>query len=132
MAKRKYLLVIDDEQEFADFIVDIARDAGYDAVSASNGHQFRELYTARKPDVVVSDIVMPGTDGIEIIRWLMEQNSRTRILIASGYGLAYANAAKTLGESQGRLSITILPKPVKASALRNFLNEMPAKDSSAA
>lgn len=132
MAEARRLIVIDDEKEFAAFVVDVAKGLGYEAVAADNAHAFRELYAVGIPDVVVSDIVMPGTDGIEIIRWLMEQNARARILIASGYGLAYAGAAKMLGESQGKLSITIMAKPVKAAALRDFLYPIKRKDSSAA
>jgi DNA-binding NtrC family response regulator len=133
MAKRKYLIVIDDENEFAEFVVDVATASGYEAIAAANARQFRELYAARIPDVVVCDIIMPGTDGIEIIRWLMERNCPAHILIASGYGLVYAHAAKALGESDGKLSIDILRKPVKVSTLRDFLNRDSGKaDCSAA
>lgn len=122
MNNQKHLLVVDDQNEFTDFVVDVATRLGYSAQPANSARKFRELYMAQVPDVIVLDIVMPDSDGIELMIWLAEQKCGARIAIASGYGAKYSLAAKTIGEAQGSLNVTIISKPVKLDALRSFLS----------
>ena len=121
MSNLKHLLVVDDQQEFTDFVVDVATRLGFSARAANRVRIFQELYVEQVPDIVVLDIVMPDSDGIELIQWLAQKGCHARVIIASGYGASYANAAKLLGEAQGSLNISIIHKPVKLDALRASL-----------
>lgn len=50
-----------------------------------NGEKVKELITAYQPDVALLDIRMPGATGIEVARWVREQESATRVLLLSAY-----------------------------------------------
>ena len=121
MTESRRLLVIDDEQDFADLVVQVATQLGYAARATTTASDFKSSYLAGPPDVVVLDIVIPEQDGIELMRWLVEQDSRARVVITSGYNPAFANAAKVIGEFGGRKGIVYLQKPVKLAELRAAL-----------
>ena len=118
MTATKHLLVIDDQKDFADLVVLVGAQLGYMARATTTADEFKASYQADPPDVIVLDIVMPEQDGIELMRWLVTQGCRARIIIASGYDPVFANAAKTIGEFTGRLSVAFLQKPVKLADLR--------------
>lgn len=50
---------------------------------AYNGEQAVSLTEEFQPDVVVMDVMMPGMDGIEATRWIMQQSPRTKVIICS-------------------------------------------------
>jgi DNA-binding response OmpR family regulator len=123
MSAPKRLLVLDDERRFAEHITEVARALGYAAVATNSAHEFQLEYLAAPPDVIVLDIVMPVKDGIEVMRWLVDNGCRARILIISGFSPSFAHAAQVIGESQGHLQITQMSKPVKLAELRARLTE---------
>jgi DNA-binding response OmpR family regulator len=128
MSSRKRLLVVDDEKMFADFVVKTASDLDYAALATNSGRDFKEAFLAEAPDVIVLDILMPDEDGIELMQWLVKNGCRARIIICSGYGSAFANITKALGEHQSNLQISILAKPVRLKELRAYLSETPSAD----
>ena len=120
MTERR-LLVVDDERDFAEMVVRVATPLGYAATVTTTSGDFMARYKSEAPDVIVLDIVMPDKDGIELMRWLVDQGCRARIIIISGYNPAYANAAKVIGEFSGQMPISYLQKPVKLADLRAAL-----------
>jgi two-component system KDP operon response regulator KdpE len=118
MSDSKRVLIIDDEQAFARFVEKVASGLGYDAIVTSTADAFRSAYRAVPPDVIVLDIVMPDEDGIELIDWLVGQGCRAHILIISGYGATFADAAQTIAETKGKLRVTQLQKPITLAELR--------------
>ena len=61
------ILVVEDETEFRQDICDVLRDVGYHVYEAGNGKEGLEAYSEYTPDVIITDIFMPGVDGIELI-----------------------------------------------------------------
>jgi CheY-like chemotaxis protein len=123
MISDKRILIVDDEPDFARFVLKVASDLGYDAVMTSSAGAFRSAYLATPPDVIVLDIVMPDQDGIELIEWLIGQGCSARILIISGYNPAFAGAAKLVAEAKGKLEVRQLQKPIKLAELRTELRD---------
>lgn len=123
MSARKRLLIIDDEVDFGRFVGEVGTDLGYETVVTSTPDAFQAAYRATPPDVIALDIVMPKMDGIEIIRWLVDQDCRARILIISGYNPLFGRAAQVIGEQEGKLDIRQMQKPVKLAELRAALTE---------
>lgn len=65
---------------------------------APNGRSAWELYRRHRPDLVITDIVMPGMDGIELTRKIREADSTTKILFLSCHrDFAYAQQGLKLG-----------------------------------
>jgi DNA-binding response OmpR family regulator len=64
------VLVVDDEQTIREIVVKyLARD-GYRTLEAADGDRARKLVETENPDLVVLDLMLPGTDGLELCRWI--------------------------------------------------------------
>src|SRR3546814_14772321 len=68
-----------------DFVRRIAEDLGYQMHFTAHAEGFSLLYRKVRPNVVILDLAMPGTDGIELLRFLSAERSRARILLMSGF-----------------------------------------------
>ena len=120
------LLLIDDEPVLADFMADAASGAGFDPIVTSNDGQFREEFLARRPEMVALDLGMPGMDGVELIRFLAEQDYRAPVLIVSGFDRRVLESAFRLGEALGLTMAGPLEKPVRLEKLEAMLTQLKA------
>ncbi|NKB56938.1 MAG: response regulator [Alphaproteobacteria bacterium] len=116
----KRLLAIDDEPAIREIIRSTAAGLDYDTCVTERANAFKEAYAAFDPTVIVLDIVMPETDGIELMRWLVDRGTKAKIIVASGYNELYAKMAAKLGSDSG-LSVAFLDKPFRVEALRDML-----------
>ena len=117
------LLVVDDEPDFGEFVRTVAADMGFDVTVVDRGDAFKKTYLELRPSVLVLDIIMPYTDGIELLMWLAEQNCTSKIVIATGYTSDYGLLAEKLGKASGLAMSTVLHKPMTPSQLRAALTE---------
>jgi DNA-binding NtrC family response regulator len=78
------ILVIDDEPEICDFLEMALTAKNYNVVIANDGLQAMRLYRNRKFDVVITDIVMPHKDGIDVIFDLVEIDKGISIIVIYG------------------------------------------------
>lgn len=120
------LLLIDDEPALAEFLANAARESGFDPVITSEDWQFREEFVANRPNMVALDLGMPGMDGVELLRFLAEQDYRSPVLIVSGFDRRVLESAFRLGEALGLSMAGPLEKPVRLEALEALLNELKA------
>ena len=118
------LLLIDDEPALADFLANGAREAGLDATIACNDGEFREQFLESRPDMVALDLGMPGMDGVELLRFLAEQQYRAPVLIVSGFDRRVLESAFRLGEALGLTMAGPLEKPVRLHELEEVLNAL--------
>jgi CheY-like chemotaxis protein len=79
------ILIVDDEPVIADTLVDILNGEGYDAISVSNGQSAVRWAQLIRPDVIVSDVVMPGMNGIEAAKSIKLSCPECRIILFSGH-----------------------------------------------
>jgi len=92
------ILIIDDEPAIRDLLVDALCKAGHTGYEAGSGDEGIELFHQMHPALVITDIVMPDTEGIEVIRRLRDQDPMVPILAISGSGIPlYLRAATGLG-----------------------------------
>ncbi|MDQ6602723.1 MAG: response regulator [Chloroflexota bacterium] len=68
------ILVVDDEQPVVDLLTDILEDDGHTVISAYNGRIALEIVAQQFPDLVISDVMMPFVDGIQLCRRLREEH----------------------------------------------------------
>jgi DNA-binding NtrC family response regulator len=116
----KTILVIDDEPFMLELVRKILEAARYQVVTATSADAGIEAYRQTKPDLVITDLIMPEKDGLEAIQTLMRLNPQALIIAMSGGGRSgYANAlpaAKAFG------AIETLRKPFPPDILLAAVN----------
>ena len=120
------LLLIDDEPVLADFLANAARETGFEPIVTAEDQQFRDEFTAERPDMVALDLGMPGMDGVELLRFLAEQDYRSPVLIVSGFDRRVLESAFRLGEALGLNMAGPVEKPVRLEELETTLSELRA------
>lgn len=73
------ILVVDDEQPVVDLLTDMLEDEGHIVVPAYNGRVALEIVARQQPDLVISDVMMPFVDGIQLCRRLREEYDRENL-----------------------------------------------------
>lgn len=77
------ILVVDDEPEIRDFMQMLLEDEGYRVAIAQNAREALNIARATSPDLVVSDISMPGGSGVELYHWLHQEHLAPRMIFMS-------------------------------------------------
>lgn len=117
-----HILMMDDDPDFGELIVASAAEQGIRCVLVANTDM---LLAELNPDVslIVLDLVMPETDGIEVLRMLGEQNCKTGILLMSGaVGERVLETAAAVARSYGLNTVGHLKKPFRFEQLRGLIN----------
>ena len=78
------ILLIDDDSFYRGVLRQILEDGGHRIIEAVNGPEGLERFRSQRPDLVITDMRMPGVDGGEVIRKLREMNGSLRIVAVSG------------------------------------------------
>jgi two-component system, chemotaxis family, chemotaxis protein CheY len=98
---KSYILVIDDDAMVRQALARILKGQGYEVECAVEGHQGLEAFRRRRPDLVISDIVMPEMEGIQTIMELRILSRDCPIIAISGGGrfgkVDFLDVAKQLG-----------------------------------
>lgn len=78
------ILVIDDEDSIRHLLKEVLEKAGHKVLEASDGRQGLELYQKNKVDLVLMDILMPGTDGLEATLELTREYVDAKVIAMTG------------------------------------------------
>ena len=95
------ILVIEDEDSFRNVLVKMLTKAGYEVRQAGDGNQALTVCEEFKPDLVLSDIIMPDKEGLETIQELMDVSPGIRIIAMSGGGRFGPDSYLPLAEKLG-------------------------------
>jgi DNA-binding NtrC family response regulator len=113
-ASRVKVLVVDDESTIAETLVEILNGEGFEAIAASAGDSALASAQSFGPDVVISDVVMPGMSGVDLGIRLREILPRCRVILFSGQ----TATVDLLREARKRgHEFEIVAKPVKPQTL---------------
>lgn len=116
------VLLIDDDPILLGLMASAFRAAGYDTVTAENGRKGLGLLDSHKPDLVVTDIVMPDIEGIGAIMQIRRRRQPPKIIAISGAGRGgrrdYLSWAKHLGADD------VLAKPFRMSEIVALSNRL--------
>lgn len=115
------VLVIDDDEEIRETLIDLFRTKGHQVDGASNGKIALDMIAQNRPDVVITDIIMPEKDGIQFIAETRKKYGHIPIIAMSGGGRipasVYLSHVNALGE------LVTLEKPFKVSALMKAVED---------
>ena len=110
------ILVIDDEKPTLSMFRLFLSAYGYEVQTAESGEEGLALFSTLVPDIVFTDIRMPGMDGLEVLERIQQTNHRCQVIIITGHGdMARAVQALDLGASD------FINKPVERQALNAAL-----------
>ncbi len=98
------ILIIEDEDGLRATMCAVLRNAGHNVQEAADGNAGLKCFKESSPDIVITDIVMPGKEGIETIVEVRRLAPKVKIIAMSGGGRSspkdYLKMARTLGASQ--------------------------------
>ncbi len=115
------ILVIDDEEQLRELLKQMLTRDGHQVVAASDGVEGMRAFDTFQPSVVITDIIMPNKDGIEVITELLCRDSKISIIAISG-GRRAITAEFNL-ESAELLGVKgILSKPFTREQLREAVS----------
>jgi len=95
------ILLVEDDDQLRSMLKFLLTDSGYETWEAPDGTRVGQMYDQQHFDLVITDLVMPDKDGLEVITDLRRKNQNVRIIAMSGAGpgsgAMYLKAAQRLG-----------------------------------
>jgi EAL domain-containing protein (putative c-di-GMP-specific phosphodiesterase class I)/ActR/RegA family two-component response regulator len=118
------MLVIDDEEDICETIAEIASTYHFEVSTISNPENVAATIAELKPDFIMLDLMMPGTDGVELLRLLADHVKDSKLCLISGSDSRVLNSARRLGSAHGLNVVAALEKPLDIGALRALFNQI--------
>lgn len=116
------IIVIDDQEPIRRIVRRALEHAGHEVLDASDGEMGLELLERHSADAVLSDIFMPGLDGIQTLRQIRKQFPQVKVIVMSGGDstglLDLRRDAELLG------AVTSLPKPFTTHEIVTVVNSV--------
>jgi len=115
------VLIVDDEPASRELLEIILSDEGYETVAVANGEQALERLAGRSFELVVSDLQMPGLDGLELTQEIRKRHPDIEVLILTAFG------SQERAHEAGRLQAEYLRKPFDKADLLHRVARMAEK-----
>ncbi|MGH9313893.1 MAG: sigma-54-dependent transcriptional regulator [Vicinamibacterales bacterium] len=84
--RRHRVLAIDDEPAMIDWLKVVLEHEGYEVRTALIGTRAEEIFRGWKPDVVVTDLMLPDVDGLDLLRRFKQTHQETEVIVVTGHG----------------------------------------------
>lgn len=120
--KMKNILIIDDEEMIREGLKAALEIEGYNVTTADNGMEISVITESFQPHLIITDIIMPEMDGIEVIIQIRKKLPDTRIIAISGGGRISADNHLKIAEKLG--ADAVLTKPFSTNELKNTINSL--------
>jgi EAL domain-containing protein (putative c-di-GMP-specific phosphodiesterase class I)/ActR/RegA family two-component response regulator len=117
------LLVVDDEPSIGRLVKRVAESVGFEVVATEDPVVFARTARQWHPTVIMLDLSIPGTDGIQLLRGLAADKCAAHIVLISGADGKVLEAAQQLGRERGLNMGKLLQKPTRIETLRELLRE---------
>jgi DNA-binding NtrC family response regulator len=119
MARLGRILVVDDEANARTALAELLRDEGYEVETAADAFKALGKYESFSPHVVVTDLKMPGMDGIELVKKIRAQDESTGLIVMTAFG-----AVSSAIEAMRAGAAEYLTKPVNFEELLVVLGKV--------
>ena len=80
------ILVIDDERPILSMCTLLLESFGYSVITAENGEEGLRIFEDKRPSIVLTDIKMPGMDGLEVLARIKETDPLAEVIVITGHG----------------------------------------------
>lgn len=109
------ILVVDDQKELRTVARRVLTEAGYEVAEAEDGDAALAAFRAQPPALVITDIIMPGKAGIEVIATMKRERPEVKVLAISGGGRTHVMDLLAIARKAG--ADAALEKPFRKSDL---------------
>jgi DNA-binding NtrC family response regulator len=116
--RRKKVLAIDDEPSMTEWLKMVLEQAGYEVRTALIGARGEEQFKTWRPDAVLTDMMLPDIDGIQLVRRFRDTNPQAEVIVISGQG----NIPRAV-EAVKAGAFTFLQKPIDAEGILAMLEK---------
>jgi len=113
------VLIVDDNEALASAIQMMLEDEGFDVKLAKDGNKGYWVYLDFTPDLVITDIQMPGENGFELMEHIRTHNPAVKTIYMSGDLESYLSP---LEEEKRRYPVSLLEKPFSKEELMGLLH----------
>lgn len=117
------VLIIDDEVQFLEMLKKFLEKEGYSVTTANDGRVGMELMSENKYDVIITDIVMPESDGLEVLMSQLKLQERPKIVAISG-GSALLKQDMLLQTADILKADKVFSKPINLQQFAEALREL--------
>ncbi|TKJ39752.1 two-component system response regulator [candidate division LCP-89 bacterium B3_LCP] len=120
----KKVLLVDDEVEFTELLAERMRNRDMDVDTADSGEKAAELAQQKRYDAIIMDLAMPGMDGIETLKQLLQDNPDQQVVLLTGH----ATVPKSV-EAIKHGAVEFLEKPADIDKLIEIVSRAKVKKS---
>lgn len=111
------ILLVDDNTIVRDMLVDLVASLGYQADAAAGGEQALALFDGTRYDMVLTDLLMPGMSGWDVLAALRQRDPHVPVVIVTGSPVVGDPRASQPG-------VAVLKKPVDVAELDSMIKRM--------
>lgn len=117
-------IVVDDEPSIREFVKTVAEQAGFAVEMAADGRELLAMLSDRSPSVIILDLNMSDTDGVQVMRELAARHLKSKIVIFSGSDVRVLETSSEIARQRGLTISAVLQKPVRKVELLNILRQI--------
>ncbi|EPG76380.1 cyclic diguanylate phosphodiesterase (EAL) domain protein [Leptospira fainei serovar Hurstbridge str. BUT 6] len=121
--KAKKLLILDDEEEITKILGEIAEDCGFNVSLTYDAPDFLNKLDDSF-DCIILDLMIPGMDGVDVIRALSEKEVDPDVVLISGADRRTLHSAQTLAGEYGLRIHSVMEKPIRIADMRSLLLDL--------
>jgi len=122
VAKSLNILLVEDQEQLRECLTELLELHGHRVTPAPNGLRALDLLAGARFDIVVSDVIMPGCDGIDLANRVLADAPHLPVLLMTGHGLSRDQEAKLL-----RVGVPCLSKPFEIQELLRAIDALVAQ-----
>ena len=115
------VLLVDDDLSVRQYLQNAVEKLGYQVTTAMDGDTFKEAFKECNPDIVLLDLIIPGSDSIEMLKFLAASHCEVPVLLMSGLDGHTIQVAAKLGRAHGLRMFGGLEKPFDHGTLKDLL-----------
>lgn len=115
-SKPMNILVVEDNDDFRELLCEMLHMLGHFVASEASAEESLLAMQANKPDLVISDLTLPGMSGVELAKQIHADNPEIKIILSSGYGLPAG--------AQLDFKVGVLSKPYSLNQLIQAISQV--------
>ena len=136
MSKQKFILLVEDDREIASTLTGVLSGEGYHVTHAQNGIEAQRLLTAGRPDLVITDMMMPKMGGFPVLEFMKTLDDPPKVIMITanegGRHKAYAEMLGVVNYLRKPFAMDVLIEAVRSALEDAGEGDEPAKRARAA